>query len=448
MVKTKSFDCSKQIIKYGFIELEPSKSQIELADVISSAKENIVVVDTNGAFLLNSLTEFSSYLNQQEKLFIGLVNKSTLNSLHDSGVKTGFIRATDVNFEIGLIIVDKKYVYSVFDKTHIYSIINEKASKEIFDLVNHVIWSKTNFEFFQGELKKVNEIRQSVVLPSFEQSVRKPSSSKIASRDADINSNVVLLEKEENINQEALVALRKINAFSGEFPMVSVNVFEDKYYSFSIEEKSFIRAISFSNKPLLELANKNIWVDGKVYDVQESDIIEFDVSVPLDEVESYTPDYESKAKAYANYSLMLKVVANVSPIKLDGSYALLNRYGIIDRVKKDIEEGLARLEKMDPEKDVLKKIKAVREERNLPTRVKMFNKLASENVFGDESLKNKKSPIVVINVNENDLFVPNELIGKLYTKKGNTFFATTMERINDAKKWLNENKMEAVLIEA
>ena len=99
-------------------------------------------------------------------------------------------------------------------------------------------------------------------------------------------------------------------------------------------------------------------------------------------------------------------------------------------------------------KDVLKKIKAVREERNLPTRVKMFNKLASENVFGDESLKNKKSPIVVINVNENDLFVPNELIGKLYTKKGNTFFATTMERINDAKKWLNENKMEAVLIEA
>ena len=40
------------------------------------------------------------------------------------------------------------------------------------------------------------------------------------------------------------------------------------------------------------------------------------------------------------------------------------------------------------------------------------------------------------------------MIGKLYTKQGADYLATTKERINEAKKWLKENKMEAVLIEA
>ena len=52
-----------------------------------------------------------------------------------------------------------------------------------------------------------------------------------------------------------------------------------------------------------------------------------------------------------------------------------------------------------------------------------------------------------ISINEEELNVPNELIGKLYTKQSKNYFATTKERIADAKKWLKENKMEAVLIE-
>ena len=78
----------------------------------------------------------------------------------------------------------------------------------------------------------------------------------------------------------------------------------------------------------------------------------------------------------------------------------------------------------------------------------MFNLLANENVFGDDSLKNKKSPVSIINVNEKDLIVPNELIGRLYVKKGANYLATNLERIDDAKKWLKENNMEATLIKA
>ena len=68
--------------------------------------------------------------------------------------------------------------------------------------------------------------------------------------------------------------------------------------------------------------------------------------------------------------------------------------------------------------------------------------------FGVDALNNKKSPVSIVNVNEEELNVPNELIGKLYTKQSKNYFATTKERIADAKQWLKENKMEAVLIEA
>ena len=161
MNKTKIYDFSNNIIEFGFIEKEPLSTTVKLENIISSVDEYMVVVDTNNSFLASSLMEFSSFLNQSEKLFIGLVDSKTLNLLQDKGVKSGFIRSTDYPFGSSFIVVDKKDVYCVFDKSHIYQINNKEACKEIFDFVNHVIWAKANFELFQGDLKRVNENRLS-----------------------------------------------------------------------------------------------------------------------------------------------------------------------------------------------------------------------------------------------------------------------------------------------
>ena len=80
--------------------------------------------------------------------------------------------------------------------------------------------------------------------------------------------------------------------------------------------------------------------------------------------------------------------------------------------------------------------------------MKMFNEFVSSKEFGVEALNNKKSPVSTINVNETDLIVPNDLIGKLYFKNNKNYLATSESRLEDASKWLNDNKMEATLIEA
>ena len=51
----------------------------------------------------------------------------------------------------------------------------------------------------------------------------------------------------------------------------------------------------------------------------------------------------------------------------------------------------------------------------------MFNDFVSSKDFGVEALNNKKSPVSTININETDLIVPNELIGKLYTKNNKNY---------------------------
>ena len=83
----------------------------------------------------------------------------------------------------------------------------------------------------------------------------------------------------------------------------------------------------------------------------------------------------------------------------------------------------------------------------MPRKVQMFNELVLNEEFGVASLNVKKSPVSTINVNEADLCVPSDIVGKLLVKNGRTFMATSLEHIVDAKKWLAENGVEASLIE-
>ena len=447
MVKVKKYDYSKNIIDYGFVKLETKNSKLLLPDVIASVKENIIVVDTNSRFFLKYLADFSSCLNQTEKLFIGLVDKQTLNSLHDKGVRTGFIRSTNLMFETGLIIVDKKEVYCVLDSNRIYELANKEVTKEIFDYVNHIIWSKTNFELFQGGLANVNEIRQSVVMPGLNNATMVPDSVNF-STERNMRPGTLLLKKEDVINESAKVLATDINAFTNSFPGLAIELFEKKYYLFNVDEDSIIRAESFSKKPLSELDGKKLWVNGKEFEILKNDLLESEERVPLDLVDSYSPDFDSKAEKYSNYTLELEIRINVLPIKLDNSFSLSNRYKTIARVESELNDGLAKLLKLDLEKKLIKQLESIKSERLLINRVKMFNEFVASKEFGVDALNNKKSPVSIINVNEEELNVPNELIGKLYTKQSKNYLATTKERIADAKKWLKENKMEAVLIEA
>lgn len=62
-------------------------------------------------------------------------------------------------------------------------------------------------------------------------------------------------------------------------------------------------------------------------------------------------------------------------------------------------------------------------------------------------LRIKKRMSLKINIGKEEISVPQELLGKLYTKSNNQFLAIKDEtKISDAKKWLSENNQEATLV--
>lgn len=448
MLKTKKYNYSNQILDYGFEELEVKQSNLALAYVVSTVKENIIIVDTVDSFFTEALTDFEHLLNQSAKLVIGLVSEPTLKSLKDKGVKSGFIRSAKSDFKVGLIIVDKSMVYAVLDKNHVYQIISPDAVKEIFDYVNHVIWSKSSFELFQGELKTVKETRQSVVVPAFDNSSKRLEGAFFATKGADVNCKLPWLKKEEISQPGASVIAFNVEAFVKTYPSVYINIFGDQYYGFAVSKESFVKAEAFANKPLGDYEGKKIWLNGEIQTVLGEDKLRIGASVPLNVVNTFEPNYDELVGRYKGLATNLIVEVDVKPKKLDDSYSLSSRYSVIAKASKDIEEGLKKVENLDPEKSILKKIASIREERNIIEKIKMFNVLAKEKSFGDDVLKNKKSPISIINVNEEDLVVPNELIGKLYTKEKKMYLATSEKYLKEAIAWLKENKQEAVLIEA
>ena len=161
----------------------------------------------------------------------------------------------------------------------------------------------------------------------------------------------------------------------------------------------------------------------------------------------YNPEFDSYEKEFKGIALELEVIVDVKPIKLDNSYNLSNRYKEIQKTEARLNESLSKLEKFGLDKQSQKQIDNIKSERLLINKVKMFNDFVANIDFGVDALKNKKSSIQTINVNETDLVVPNELIGKLYSKSNKDYLATSESRLSDASKWLKDNKMEAILIE-
>ena len=448
MLRTKTFNYRDRVLDFGFIELEPKTSNIGVDFILNSVKESLVVVDTKGLLMLDFLKRAEVFLNQNEKVLVGLTSDKIISELKKNGVLNGFFRSTDEQFETGIIIADKKEVFLALDVNHIYD-VPPKYAPEIFNFVNHVIWSKANYEQCQGSLKKVEDARLSVVIPSFLKDLDfETRKIKLATESAEKDGDCLILVEEKDIKRKAMVAPFDIRGLGFAEDVLCINAFGDNYYPISIGDKSIYTAESFENQTVDSLIGKKIWVKGKIYNVEEKEIINDSVNVPLDEVETFEPDFDSGEKSFDGITLKLTVSIDVRPLKLDGSYALSNRYKTINKVENELKESIAKLEKMDLDKKLLKQLESIKSERLLSEKVKMFNTFVASKEFGVDALNNKKSPVSIINVNEDELSVPNELIGKLYTKQNKNYLATTKERISDAKKWLKENKTEAVLIEA
>ena len=444
------FDLSNNKLENGFIKLPKNNSIVTFESIIANYKTSIIIVDTNGSFIKDAIIKLlESEKDNSKKLIIGLVNNETLLKIKSDGVKTGFYRSTKEKINIGLIILNKEEVYAVFDINHIYEIENRQANKEIFNMINHIIWSKTDNEYFEL-LREVKEIRLSVIAPELKNAVRFEPNIEYdySSNSLSSNSKVKIYNSlfQNNDRITASIILNNTANMFGSINKMNIEVFPSYYYSFKVDESVFDYK-SFSETKLNDLVNKEIYYKGSLVKVGEQTIVEAQKSVYLDEYNDYKPNYESiiSSKEYLTRKIAFEVT--VSTIKLDNSYTLHKNYSNIETVLKDIKERLNQISNLDIDKHQLKKIESISQERNIIRKVEMFNEYVNSLDVGVAALNNNQFLIKPINKNQSDLLVPSEIIGKLFSKDNKTYLATTMDRLSDAKRWLKDNNIEAKLIE-
>jgi hypothetical protein len=142
----------------------------------------------------------------------------------------------------------------------------------------------------------------------------------------------------------------------------------------------------------------------------------------------------------------IKINVDVEPMVIDASYQVSAKYKKRSDTEKLLAENLNKLKKLADD-DNVKIIDSIINTKLLLERINKYNKFLSLNEFGEETLKNKKANVSMINIGKEEISVPQELLGKLYTKSNKQFLAIKDETmISDAKKWLNENNQEATLV--
>lgn len=449
MVKNKVFDYGSETLEYGFISTDNQHSLVSFQDILGMVRESLILVDTKNFFLMDSLKTLSNYLNQDELLLIGLVDNASLLKLKDNGVSNGFFRSTEESFETGVIIVDKKKAFLAIDANHIYEILSKEQSNEIFEFVNHIIWSRTDYERCQTTMKKVEETRLSVVCPPLSFAGRFVQSETYlgASDNLSCTKKINFLNKEEDHGKPARVLFKPMSCFVKQEGLFSAMLFRDCFYTIK-DSNSLYKAKCFINEKRDSLAGKEIWYKGKKVTVLSSDIVNKHVFVPLDQLSLFEPDFDAYENEYDGLSCELVINVDVESIKADSSYLLSPRYQKIAQIEQKISESIKKIKSMlnDDDKKAIKQTESIQSERHLPTKIRMYNEFISDKNFGLESLNNKKENFSVININEDEILVPNEIIGKLLLKAGKNYLATSEDRIKEASSWIKEAKIEATLI--
>lgn len=444
MEKNFDYDFSNKIIEYCFVD-EPSKNNsIFLDELIDSSSESIMIFDTNDYVLPYFLKSAEKVLNDGSRVIVGLISDTQIAKLKSNGVNGGFFRSTSEKCNAAIIIIDKKKYYIAFDENHIFKIVEEKSLSELFDYINYLIWTKTQTEYCKNKMSIVKDSRLSVVKPVIKYT-KDDSYHKFSTKS--LSGDIVLLDKEENINKSALVLNCHLkNAYSSDEKLY-VNLFDDYYYP--IENWDYlIKSHSLSNSRYGDLVGKSIWVNGKILTIKNDDSIYKSIEKSLDEYNNFTPDYEALSKEYNGYCKTLHIHVDVEPIKQNNSYHKHPNYKNLSDLEERVRNNIDKLIKLAGEdKKLLKQLDSISSSRSIMEKVNKYNVYINETTIGDETLMSKKNGFKEIKVNENDIIIPSDIIGKLYLKDKKNYIALKDEsKIDDAKKWLKDNKLEAVLI--
>ena len=439
MEYSRNYNYEKRKIPFGYIYKNNGLS-VSFDEIANSIVNNVIIYDTKNYVLDDFLSSIQPILNNQDKLVIGLIGNNEINKLYSKGIKNGFFRSTNEESRLAIIIVDKKKYYFAFDKNHVYE-TNDSKTNDIYNYVNHLIWSKSQFEYCQGRLSEVKSTRLSIVKPSFDNPV---FDSDIVVATKDLNPSIELKLKEDNSKKDSWILHDCTKSAYVLNDTLYLNAIEDQYYSIS-DWSSLVKAESFSDTYLDNLFNNQLWIDGKIVNVKKNDVIKREFVKPLDEYKSFAPDFDGIADEYKDYTLSLDVNVTVNPIVLDNSYKLSDSYKKLDDLNKSLDKYLEELDKLIDDKDAKKQLNSIKSERNIFEKAILYNVFIESEDFGVEALNTKTK----FNRVTYDLswVVPSDLLGKLYTKGKDLYFALNDEsRIDEANNWLKDNNLKAVLI--
>lgn len=453
MIIKHTFNNSNNIVKFGFEYINPNASLMTIKEIINNTTESLIVYDSKN-LIFNKLAYIGSYfINDNSKKFIGLVNIDMLQDISSLGIKSGFIRSTQTVNNLAIIISDKTRAYLALDEHNIFE-TNPDTVKELFDYVNHIIWSKSDFEVIQGSLPApVRSLRLSVIKPNFEK-ILTFDRLKVVDFEfgtSDFKSNKLLLTTPKDTDKESLLIHSSLNSIAIDNEMY-INLFENYYIPCKISDSIF-NGKSFKDKKLSDLLNKNLWISGKDQSIKEERIIKETLYKPLDEYKTFNPDFNSYyTEAIDKYTCLVNIEIEILPLVIDKTYSISKRYSNIEKVTDTISSKIKDIRKLvsdeKVEKSFKKQLDKIENTRILVDKIKLYNKLIEDIKLGDDSLLNKKDKrYQPISINEKDILAPNDLIGKLYEK--NNFLYLAIKNEDDvllAKNWIDENKEKAILV--
>lgn len=443
MRKTKTYQ-NNSPLDYGFILNAQSKSNPSLMEVCSKAKTSITLVDTADYILDSFLKDCINILNERRVVVAGLVSKRILSTLESRGVRTGFFRSTDVRLGLGLLIIDKKEVWACFGEGRILRILD--GSEEVFQYVNHLLWTKTDHEYSFGENRVVKETMLSVVAPKPSVGIALDAAQHIYASEGLASEKGLLVKEPGEYTRPAMLMPLDCKAFTNQDGLY-VEIIPDAFYGVD-DGMVLAEGISFDpgTKPS-DLLGKEIFYKGRKCRVQERENLNRTIYVPLDEVAGYEPDFDAIYAERKEIALQTDIEVEVLPMKRDESYQLASNYRKKEQIQKGIDEALSRLEKFDLVKETKKQIATVRSEKLFAETVRLYNQLVNELDYGVDALKNEKNRFSSINESKEDFATPHELLGTLLQKGGTTYLALKDEKkVGEAKAWLKDNGIEAILI--
>ena len=449
MRKEKQFNYYNDVVQFGFLYNNKRNSKTTLKSVIESVEHSIVIYDYNNVLLGHITSEANDLLNDKSKLFIALTSEGELRKLMDSGVKNGFIRSTNKAAKGVIIIVDKSKMYYATKKDMIFESY-KNSIPEVFNYINYLIWNTATYEILQGQMNDVKGIRHSIVKPVFDKLITKEEVMKKdiigATEDIEQALGFNYIHKEEHV-MNSIVIDSSVTSIARTSRFAYVNAFEDVYLQ--VKYDSCIElAESFENLAFHELVSKPVWINGKKTIIEENLEIKKTLQLPLDTYQDFEPEFEKyiNSNQYGKY-MIINVVLEIEPIKIDSSYKVATRYKQRDEIIKTIDSSVDRLIKLfEDEEKVLNQIKF---ESRLTEKAKKYNNFIDNNEAGLKVLKTKKNknPFKKVIFSENDLVVPNEIIGVLYEKNKNLYLAVETEKqIKKAKEFLKEYSLEAVMV--